>query len=163
MISLGSQSGSPRSRKSRLQAGAMNRVVAFLFAINILQGCSVAVPQVDAFIGFAARAMDEKHNADKKAAPPLWLASMGNSGAVLHPYSSGGFIVFANQQGDAFAFDGWIIRSVIGFGLEAPLSVQGRVGDRVITFEGSEYAYFCDDWIWQPPSWNQNALLGTQQ
>ena len=114
----------------------MNRVVAFLFAINILQGCSVAVPQVDAFIGFAARAMDEKHNADKKAAPPLWLASMGNSGAVLHPYSSGGFIVFANQQGDAFAFDGWIIRSVIGLVLKLPYRYREELGIGLLRSKG---------------------------
>ena len=57
----------------------------------------------------------------------IWLASVGGRGALLRPYLSGGLTVFANASGDAIAFDGWTIRSIMGFGLASPLSIsEGR-------------------------------------
>ena len=61
----------------------------------------------------------------------IWLASVGDRGAVLRPYLSGGLTVFANTEGDAIAFDGWTIRSVVGFGLTVPLSISGKDGNRI--------------------------------
>ena len=45
--------------------------------------------------------------------PATWFASVDGSGAILNPYLSNDLIVFANTDGDAIAFDGWIIRSVV--------------------------------------------------
>ena len=62
-----------------------------------------------------------------------WLASVGTVGVVVMPYSSQGLIVFANANGDAIA-DGWTVRSIVGFGLESPLSISGKDGERAISY-----------------------------
>ena len=41
--------------------------------------------------------------------------SVGARGATLYPYVADELTVFANSDGDA-TFDGWTIRSIVGFG-----------------------------------------------
>ena len=75
----------------------------------------------------------------------IWLASVDEYGAILRPYLSGGFIVFANTDGDAIAFDGWTIRSIVGFGFAGPLSIYGKDGNRTIRV-GELLSAKCDPW-----------------
>ena len=90
----------------------------------------------------------------------IWLSSVGERGALLHPYLSGGLIVFANSDGDAIAFDGWTVRSVIGFGLTAPLSVSGRDGKRTITINDQVTSTDCKPWRLEGLTWYQVCTNG---
>jgi hypothetical protein len=91
---------------------------------------------------------------------PIWLASVGDRGAVLRPYFSGGLTIFANVDGDAIAFDGWTVRSVLGFGLEGPLSIKGKDGVRTFTVGGQKMETKCDDWSFADLIWSQICSNG---
>ena len=92
-------------------------------AVFLLQGCTFSAPQFDAAVNFAKTITAGKSSSEEDA-PAVWLASVGERGALLHPYTASGLIVFANTEGDAIAFDGWTVRSVSGFGLSAPISIS---------------------------------------
>ena len=73
---------------------------------------------------------------------------------------SDGLIVFANTDGDAIAFDGWTIRSVIGFSVKEPLSISGRDGVRTFTVAGQKTQTNCDEWSLVKLTWSQTCSNG---
>ena len=122
-------------------------------------GCNFSAPQVESawrvINGFATGT--EK---DTVSEQPIWLASVGDYGAVVKPYASGGFTVFANADGDAIAFDGWIVRSITGFGLEKPLSMTGKEGVRSFVIGDEVSSANCGSWEWRAPVWRQDCDIG---
>jgi hypothetical protein len=100
---------------------------------------------------------DDPESADE---PATWFASVDGVGAVLNPYVSNDLIVFANTDGDAIAFDGWTIRSVVGFGLKEPLSVSGKEGVRTFTVADQKAQAKCDDWSLADLIWSQACSNG---
>ena len=102
-------------------------------------------------------------NISSRAQQSVWLASVDNRGAVLRPYRSGGLTVFANSDGDAIAFDGWIIRSIVGFGLTDPLSISGKDGKRTFLTGGVISSIECDPWDLNGLTWNQMCATGNGQ
>ena len=142
----------------------MKKFAAKLRLLSILicllpTGCTFSAPQVESawrvINGFATGT--EKDAASKQ---PIWLASVGDYGAVVKPYASGGFTVFANADGDAIAFDGWIVRSITGFGLKKPVSVTGREGPRSLAVNDDILSANCGSWEWQAPIWQQDCDIG---
>ena len=122
-------------------------------------GCTFSAPQVESawrFINSIATSEAE----DVAAKQPIWLASVGETGAVIKPYASGGFTVFANVDGDAIAFDGWIVRSITGFGLKKPVSVTGREGPRSLAVNDDILSANCSSWEWRAPVWRQSCDIG---
>lgn len=117
------------------------RVMLLLVSFAIaLSACTVSAPQIDNI--FNAFARGEK----TEVVPPTWLAKVGEVGATLTPYSTEGLTVFANADGDAIAFDGWNIRSIIGFELPHPISTTSKNNEK-ITRLGSETARTsCSRW-----------------
>ena len=145
--------------------GRANLAKYFLVAIlcNLLvMGCTVSVPQVESSYRFM-KDLISPDNVPSQEQQALWLASVGDRGAVLRPYSSGGLTVFANTDGDAIAFDGWTIRSVVGFGLEGPLSITGKDGKRIFSLAGQITSTECDPWHLNGSSWSQICALGDGQ
>lgn len=137
---------------------AKNILIIGLLAL-VASGCSVSVPQAESSYRFVKGLIssDEVSPRDQQA---IWLAAVGDRGAVLHPYFSSGLTVFANTDGDAIAFDGWTIRSVVGFGLENPLSISGKDGVRVFTIDGQVSVANCDRWILTGLHWSQRCSNG---
>jgi hypothetical protein len=125
----------------------------------LLTGCSISVPQAESSYRFVKELMssDEGSSQDQQA---TWLASVGDRGAVLRPYLSGGLTVFANTDGDAIAFDGWTIRSVVGFGLAGPLSISGKDGNRTFLAGGRTTSTECDQWYLNGLTWHQTCSNG---
>ena len=76
-----------------------------LMAAFVLQGCTFSAPQFDATVNFAKTITAGESGSDGEA-PAVWLASVGERGALLNPYTASGLTVFANADGDAIAFDG---------------------------------------------------------
>jgi outer membrane protein assembly factor BamB len=103
-------------------------------------------------------ASNEPKSADE---PAVWFASVDGTGAVLNPFVSNDLIVFANTDGDAIAFDGWTIRSVVGFGLQDPLSISGKHGVRTFIVDGQQTVANCDEWILTGLNWRQTCSNGS--
>ena len=123
----------------------MSRYFLLLSAITLslmLQACAVRVPQVEAAINQLKRMAGPK----EEARAAVWLASFNSRGAVLTPYVAGGYTVFANDVGDAIAFDGWVIRSVLGFGEEASLSISDEGWDRSSVSNSMRFTATCSEW-----------------
>ena len=125
----------------------------------LLTGCSISVPQAESSYRFVKELIssDEGSSREQQA---IWLASVGDRGAVLRPYLSGGLTVFANTDGDAIAFDGWTIRSVVGFGLAGPLSISGKDGNRTYSVGGVITSTKCDPWYLRGLTWRQTCSNG---
>jgi hypothetical protein len=130
-----------------------------IFICLLPAGCSFSAPQAESawrLINGFASGTDEGGAAKQ----PIWLASVGETGAVVKPYASGGFTVFANADGNAIAFDGWIVRSITGFGLEKPLSVAGKEGKRSFAIGDEVSSANCRSWEWRAPVWRQSCDIG---
>ena len=134
--------------------------VAFLGVI--VSGCTFSAPQFESAIVLAQGiiASDDPKSADETA---TWFASVDGTGAVLNPYVSNDLIVFANADGDAIAFDGWTIRSVVGFGLQDPLSISGKHGIRTFKVDGQQTVANCDRWILTGLNWRQTCSNGPSE
>ena len=140
------------------QFAAKLRLLSILICL-LPAGCTFSAPQAESawrLINSIATSEAE----DGTATQPIWLASVGETGAVLKPYASGGFTVFANVDGDAIAFDGWIVRSITGFGLEKPLSMTGKEGVRSFAIGNEVSSANCGSWEWRAPVWRQSCNIG---
>ena len=125
----------------------------------MISGCTFSAPQFDSAIKFAKGviASDEVTSTHE---PATWFASVDGTGAVLNPYASNGLIVFASADGDAIAFDGWTIRSVVGFGLQDPLSISGKDDVRTFSIAGRKTQSKCDEWSLTGLIWTQTCSNG---
>ena len=138
----------------------------FMLAVTslgaIASGCAFSAPQFESAIVLAQGiiASDDPKSAEE---PATWFASVDGVGAVLNPYVSNGLIVFANTDGDAIAFDGWTIRSVVGFGLNEPLSISGKDGVRTFTVSGQTTQTKCDQWSRADLIWTQTCSNGPSE
>lgn len=132
-------------------------IVPFLSVI--VCGCTFSVPQLESVITFAQSAI-ASNEATLVDGPATWLGSVDGRGAILNPYVSNQLIVFANADGDAIAFDGWTIRSVVGFGLNGPLSISGKDGVRTFTFAGQQTLVQCAEWRKSGRIWTQKCSNG---
>lgn len=124
-----------------------------------LHGCTFSVPQFEAAVNFA-KTITNGETSSEGEAPAVWLASVGERGALLNPYTASGLIVFANTDGDAIAFDGWTVRSVSGFGLSVPISISGKDGLRDFAGPFGQYSTTCDPWVLKDLIWTQSCGNG---
>ena len=123
----------------------MNRCVIRLSAIIVLltfQACAIRVPQAEAMLN----QLQKQVGSEEEARQAVWLASFNGRGAVLSPYVADGYTVFANDEGDAVAFDGWVIRSVLGFGKESSLSISDEGWDRSSVSNTTRFTATCSEW-----------------
>ena len=128
----------------------------------MVSGCTFSAPQFESAIALAQSviASNDPKSAGETA---TWLASVDGTGAVLNPYGSNDLIVFANTDGDAIAFDGWTIRSLVGFGLRDPVSISGKDGMRTFTFDGHQTITKCDPWNLEGLIWSQTCSNGPSE
>ena len=88
----------------------------------ILSGCNVTFPQFDSAV---SRVKSEL--AKQCESPPediRWIASFNGEGRIMTAYVENGLTVFVSDDNDAVAFDGWLVRSVGGFGKESIVKVR---------------------------------------
>lgn len=141
------------------KAGLIKQCLASILSTMLLTGCSISMPQAESSYRFV-KDLISSDGASSQKPQAIWLASVGGRGAVLHPYLSGGLTVFANTDGDAIAFDGWSIRSVVGFGLAGPLSISGKNGARIFSVGGEITSSECDPWHLRGLTWHQTCSNG---
>lgn len=118
-------------------------LVLFLLCGLGVQACSLRVPQVEAALSQFRSFTVSGEQAELEG---LWLASFNQQGAMLRPYTVDGYTVFANESGDAVAFDGWVIRSVLGFGRDDPIQVIDTNSKRSSIYQGERLEVECNAW-----------------
>lgn len=118
------------------------RRVLILFGLVTLSACTFTAPQLESVVSQVRALVATNHQAEDV----VWLASFNGQGAVLRPYTVEGFTVFANESGDAVAFDGWIVRSVLGFGREHALSVTDNRGVGSSAPHKMKLNAMCSEW-----------------
>ena len=123
----------------------MSRAILSMSAITMfltLQACAIRVPQAEAMLNQFQKLV----GSEEETRQAVWLASFNGRGAVLSPYVADGYTVFANDEGDAVAFDGWVIRSVLGFGKESSLSISDEGWDRSSVSNSTRFTATCSEW-----------------
>jgi len=118
------------------------RCFVLVMALTALQACAIRVPQVEA----ALNQIQQWTGPQEEARQAVWLASFDGQGAVLIPYVADGYTVFANDSGDAVAFDGWVVRSVLGFGIRGTLTVSDIGWDRTSESSTAGFTATCKEW-----------------
>ena len=118
------------------------RCFVLVMALTALQACAIRVPQVEA----ALNQIQQWTGPQEEARQTVWLASFDGQGAVLIPYVADGYTVFANDSGDAVAFDGWVVRSVLGFGIRGTLTVSDIGWDRTSESSTAGFTATCKEW-----------------
>ena len=86
-----------------------------------LCSCQINAPQLDRFTTTVQQLVSDSSNRD--IYKYLWTARIGSEGRLMTAQASDGFIVFTSEEGDAVAFDGWQIRSLIGFSDYGPRQI----------------------------------------
>ena len=98
----------------------------------ILSGCNVTFPQFDSTV---SRVKSEL--AKQTESPPpediRWVASFNGEGRIMTAYVENGLTVFVSDENDAVAFDGWLVRSLSGFGKDSITVVHESQPRRVVT------------------------------
>ena len=115
--------------------------IGIAFSLS-LQSCTFSVPQAES----AFQKIQSLVAVESASEEVLWLASYQGRGAVLKPYAVEGFTVFANDSGDAIAFDGWVVRSVLGFGLEQALTISDDGWLRTSRTNQKQFSANCSQW-----------------
>ena len=121
-------------------------------SLTVISGCAVRFPQVEALSGLVEAEFAQRGiTAD---APPdtRWQASYNGEGRLMTPYSEGDLTVFVSKEGDAIAFDGWVVRSLGGFGENRIASVVDTKQYRVYRSGGEVVARepLCEAWVSAP-------------
>ena len=132
-----------------------------LTTVIFFTSCTFSVPQAESlFAVFVKKPASSDPGFDRTF---MWTARLGQEGRLVRLYDGGphGFI-FAAEEGDIISFDGWVIRSVKGFGLEGARSVADDSKERTYASPGrSETSTFCSDWtrtyIEEMAHWHQQC------
>lgn len=118
------------------------QLALMLYVLVILSACTFKAPQLELVASQVRTIVAPNQTAEDV----VWLASFNGQGAVLQPYIVEGYTVFANESGDAVAFDGWVVRSVVGFGREHALTVKDKDGVRSSASRKMRFTAMCSDW-----------------
>lgn len=124
----------------------MRRQLSYSLIFLLMTGCTLKLPQYEGIKRVLSSGATD-------IGTSTWLAKANGSGAVLKAYSAEGLTIFANEEGDAIAFDGWSIRSIIGFGLASPLTIAIDAGENLVTYNESRVKIQCQPWA-QPKQGN---------
>ena len=120
----------------------LSKLTIGVASLMSLQSCTFSVPQAES----AFQKIQSLVAVASTTEEVLWLATYKGHGAVLKPYAVEGYTVFANDSGDAIAFDGWVVRSVLGFGLEQALTISDDGWLRTSRTNQKQFSANCSQW-----------------
>ena len=87
-----------------------------IFGTSLVSGCLVVkTPQIETASSLIQGMFDDT-TLGKNKQGASWAARVGSEGRLVEVVEQDGFFVFVSSAGDAIAFDGWDVRSIIGFG-----------------------------------------------
>ena len=119
-----------------------------VLSLTVISGCAVRFPQVEALSNLVEAEFAQRGITTDAPPDTRWAASYNGEGRLMTPYSEGDLTVFVSKEGDAIAFDGWVIRSLGGFGETAIASVVDTEQYRVYRAGGELVARepLCEAW-----------------
>ena len=134
-----------------------------VLSLTVIGGCAVRFPQVEALSNLVEAEFAQRGITTDAPADTRWAASYNGEGRLMTPYLEGDLTVFVSKEGDAIAFDGWVIRSLGGFGETGIASVVDTAQGRVYRY-GSEVIALvplCE--VWTSASIEGEGLVWRQQ
>ena len=112
----------------------------------LLSGCTVSFPQVDSVVDLVQAELDAVKQVEP-AQDTRWSASFNGTGRLMTPYLEGDLTIFVSEQGDAVAFDGWLIRSLGGFDQDQIIRVNDDDNQRIYNNGSSRTIGDCGFWV----------------
>ena len=112
----------------------------------LLSGCTVSFPQVDSVVDLVQAELDAVKQVEP-AQDTRWSASYNGTGRLMTPYLEGDLTIFMSEQGDAVAFDGWLIRSLGGFDQDQIIRVNDDENQRIYNNGLSRQIGDCAPWV----------------
>jgi len=135
-----------KSLKRRITSSCVPLSIAL--SLTLISGCAVRFPQVEALSNLVEAEFAQRGIGTDAPPDTRWQASFNGEGRLMTPYLEGDLTVFISEEGDAIAFDGWVVRSLGGFGQSAITSVVDtdrfrlyRSGNKVVAREA-----LCEAW-----------------
>ena len=119
--------------------------VAVSFGLMI-GGCTISFPQVNSVVDLVQAELDGMKEGEP-AQNTRWSASYNGTGRLMIPYLEGDLTIFVSDEGDAVAFDGWLIRSLGGFGLDTIVRVNDDANQRIYNNGLSRQIGDCAPWV----------------
>ena len=119
--------------------------VAASFAL-LIGGCTISFPQVDSVIDLVQAELESLDTSE----PPedvRWSGSYNGTGRLMTPYLQEDLTVFVSDEGDAIAFDGWLVRSLGGFEQEKIIRVNDDENQRIYNKGGARSIGGCGSWV----------------
>ena len=113
-------------------------MIRVFWVVLLLSGCTFQSNQMDLILDFLNREQESDYR---------WQATVSNKTWILTAISTENLLIFMNDHGDALAFDGWTIRSLVGFGFgPSPLTITKEEKNRVFKSESSVLQHSCGLW-----------------
>lgn len=112
----------------------------------LIGGCTLSFPQVDSVVDLVQAELSDLENSDP-AEDARWSASYNGTGRLMTPYLKSDLTVFVSDEGDAIAFDGWLIRSLGGFGGDNIVRVNDDANQRIYNNGSSRQIGACAPWV----------------
>ena len=112
----------------------------------LLSGCTISFPQVNSVVDLVQAKLDAMKEGEP-AQDTRWSASYNGTGRLMTPYLEGDLTIFVSDEGDAIAFDGWLIRSLGGFGEETIVRVNDDADQRIYNNGLSRQIGDCAPWV----------------
>ena len=115
-------------------------------SLSLLCGCTITFPQVDSVVDLVQAELDTSGNGESLE-DRRWSAAYNGTGRLMTPYLQGDLTVFISVEGDAIAFDGWLVRSLGGFEQEEIIRVNDDENQRIYHEGDSRSLGGCGSWI----------------
>lgn len=122
----------------------LDRRIIAVFSVSLLGACTLSAPQFEQlFESVSAVFTNQSSESDDNK----WTADTNSQGRVVSLYQRDGMFVFISEEQDVIVFDGWVLRSVSGFGFSSTKKILDEDGLRTYRSRGRSSAPVeCDAW-----------------
>lgn len=124
----------------------LRNAVAVVVVPMFLPGCNFTFPQASGIVDwYKTEIVAESSETEGEI---RWTASINNQGRVMTAYFDPEvqLTVFVSDSDDVITFDGWVVRTLIGFGFNDVTSVIDRGSLRTFKNGGSFQRTDCGAW-----------------
>lgn len=142
--------------------GSATSLLAIL-GTSFLSGCLVVkAPQIETAKTLASNILDQPP-AENTAQGATWSARVGDEGRLVIVVEQDGFFVFVSNAGDAIAFDGWNVRSIIGFGGSDATQIEVDGEQKHFRVGRDLSSRRCEGWEFDPDASPDDSKVWLQQ
>ena len=134
-----------------------------ILGTSLVSGCLlVKTPQIEA-VSSLVQGMFDQPLAESNEQASKWSVRVGGEGRLVEVVEQDGFFVFVSSAGDAIAFDGWNIRSIIGFGNSDTRQIAVDGEQKYFRSDRDLWVTHCDSWKLDPDASPDDSKVWLQQ